>query len=251
MSDFNFFYFVLRLTRRCVHITDIGVGYISTMLSLSALFLRWCSQVRDFGLQHLCSMRNLQVLSLAGMCTVPRLQSHPLEQMVSQLSMLMRILTLALFQAVHCWPRADCPVSSNCATCRSWSSPIARERHRNSSPTCTNTCHGVRSSSRGAPDTDNKIARALSSSFAPPSPVVASSVKYGGKLLDSIWQEMGHGLAQRSKETDTKTRRKWEQLKLWSPPGTSHRLWDSKGKFNSRLAAVDGGLGGCEREGWR
>lgn len=51
---------------RCVHITDIGVGYISTMLSLTALFLRWCSQVRDFGLQHLCSMRNLQILSLAG-----------------------------------------------------------------------------------------------------------------------------------------------------------------------------------------
>jgi hypothetical protein len=56
----------LLLPPRCVHITDIGVGYISTMLSLSALFLRWCSQVRDFGLQHLCGMRNLQVLSLAG-----------------------------------------------------------------------------------------------------------------------------------------------------------------------------------------
>uniref|UniRef100_A0A1B0C9D5 F-box/LRR-repeat protein 15-like leucin rich repeat domain-containing protein n=2 Tax=Lutzomyia longipalpis TaxID=7200 RepID=A0A1B0C9D5_LUTLO len=51
---------------RCVHITDIGVGYISTMLSLSALFLRWCSQVRDFGLQHLCSMRNLQELELTN-----------------------------------------------------------------------------------------------------------------------------------------------------------------------------------------
>lgn len=53
-------------TNRCIHITDIGVGYISTMLSLTALFIRWCSQVRDFGLQHLCSMRNLQILSLAG-----------------------------------------------------------------------------------------------------------------------------------------------------------------------------------------
>lgn len=51
---------------RCVHITDIGIGYISTMLSLSALYLRWCSQIRDFGLQHLCGMRNLQILSLAG-----------------------------------------------------------------------------------------------------------------------------------------------------------------------------------------
>lgn len=37
------------------------------MLSLTTLFLRWCSQVRDFGLQHLCSMRNLQILSLAGL----------------------------------------------------------------------------------------------------------------------------------------------------------------------------------------
>lgn len=59
-------YFSCFVPFRCVHITDIGVGYISTMLSLTALFLRWCSQVRDFGLQHLCSMRNLQVLSLAG-----------------------------------------------------------------------------------------------------------------------------------------------------------------------------------------
>ncbi|KOB73216.1 F-box/LRR-repeat protein 16, partial [Operophtera brumata] len=54
------------LTDRCVHITDIGVGYISTMQSLVALFLRWCSQLRDFGVQHLCGMRSLQLLSLAG-----------------------------------------------------------------------------------------------------------------------------------------------------------------------------------------
>lgn len=57
----NLFFF------RCVHITDIGIGYISTMLSLSSLYLRWCSQIRDFGLQHLCGMRNLQILSLAGL----------------------------------------------------------------------------------------------------------------------------------------------------------------------------------------
>lgn len=54
------------LCDRCVHITDIGVGYISTMQSLIALFLRWCSQLRDFGVQHLCGMRSLQLLSLAG-----------------------------------------------------------------------------------------------------------------------------------------------------------------------------------------
>lgn len=36
------------------------------MQSLVALFLRWCSQLRDFGIQHLCGMRSLQVMSLAG-----------------------------------------------------------------------------------------------------------------------------------------------------------------------------------------
>lgn len=51
---------------RCMHVTDIGVGYLSTMTSLTALFMRWCCQIRDFGLQHLYSMRNLRVLSLAG-----------------------------------------------------------------------------------------------------------------------------------------------------------------------------------------
>lgn len=61
-----FFFSLLLAPNRCIHISDIGVGYISTMISLQALFLRWCSQIRDFGLQHLCSMRNLQVLSLAG-----------------------------------------------------------------------------------------------------------------------------------------------------------------------------------------
>lgn len=40
------------------------------MVSLSALFLRWCSQLRDFGLQHLCVMRSLQVLSVAGKITL-------------------------------------------------------------------------------------------------------------------------------------------------------------------------------------
>lgn len=53
---------------RCSHVTDIGVGYLSTMTSLLKLFLRWCTQIRDFGLQHMYSMRNLRVLSLAGKC---------------------------------------------------------------------------------------------------------------------------------------------------------------------------------------
>lgn len=49
-----------------MHITDIGLGYLSTIPNLAVLYLRWCSQIRDFGLQHLCSMKNLRVLSLAG-----------------------------------------------------------------------------------------------------------------------------------------------------------------------------------------
>lgn len=74
---FNFYVFCFH--SRCVHITDIGVGYISTMLSLTALFMRWCTQIRDFGLQHLCSMRNLQVLSLAG---CPQLTSSGLSSLI-------------------------------------------------------------------------------------------------------------------------------------------------------------------------
>lgn len=62
---FVFFYIF-----RCSHVTDIGVGYLSTMSSLLKLFLRWCTQIRDFGLQHMYSMKNLRVLSLAGTCFV-------------------------------------------------------------------------------------------------------------------------------------------------------------------------------------
>ncbi|CAL1542820.1 unnamed protein product [Lymnaea stagnalis] len=51
---------------RCTHVTDIGIGYISTMTSLTRLFIRWCIQVGDFGLHHIFSMRNLRVLSIAG-----------------------------------------------------------------------------------------------------------------------------------------------------------------------------------------
>ncbi|KAH9519769.1 F-box/LRR-repeat protein 16 [Bulinus truncatus] len=51
---------------RCTHVTDIGIGYISTMTSLTRLFIRWCVQVGDYGLHHIFSMRNLRVLSIAG-----------------------------------------------------------------------------------------------------------------------------------------------------------------------------------------
>ena len=34
-------FFIILIQFRCVHISDIGVGYISTMLALSSLFLRW------------------------------------------------------------------------------------------------------------------------------------------------------------------------------------------------------------------
>ncbi|XP_076242717.1 uncharacterized protein LOC143184401 [Calliopsis andreniformis] len=64
---------------RCARITDIGVGYISTMGSLSTLFLRWCSQLRDLGLQHLCGMKSLQVLSVAG---CPLLTSSGLSSLI-------------------------------------------------------------------------------------------------------------------------------------------------------------------------
>ncbi|KAH9519768.1 Sorting nexin-29 [Bulinus truncatus] len=50
---------------RCTHVTDIGIGYISTMTSLTRLFIRWCVQVGDYGLHHIFSMRNLRVLSIA------------------------------------------------------------------------------------------------------------------------------------------------------------------------------------------
>ena len=62
----NIFSITLSSVFRCVHISDIGIGYISTMLALSSLFLRWCSQIRDFGLQHICGMRNIRILSVAG-----------------------------------------------------------------------------------------------------------------------------------------------------------------------------------------
>ena len=36
------------------------------MSSITVLSLRWCVQLRDFSIQHLCTMKHLQVLSLAG-----------------------------------------------------------------------------------------------------------------------------------------------------------------------------------------
>ena len=36
------------------------------MTSLCRLYLRWCTLLRDFGLQHLYTMKNLTALSLAG-----------------------------------------------------------------------------------------------------------------------------------------------------------------------------------------
>ncbi|XP_045916626.1 F-box/LRR-repeat protein 16-like isoform X1 [Micropterus dolomieu] len=38
------------------------------MSSLRSLYLRWCCQVQDFGLQHLFGMRSLRLLSLAAEC---------------------------------------------------------------------------------------------------------------------------------------------------------------------------------------
>ena len=67
-SQINYCYIVTfsLFFSRCSHVTDIGVGYLSTMTSLTRLYLRWCTQLRDFGLQHLYTMKNLKILSLAG-----------------------------------------------------------------------------------------------------------------------------------------------------------------------------------------
>ena len=51
---------------RCIHITDIGLGFISTMAKLRSLSARWCPQVRDFGLQTICCMKTLETISVAG-----------------------------------------------------------------------------------------------------------------------------------------------------------------------------------------
>ncbi|XP_043235175.1 F-box/LRR-repeat protein 16-like [Amphibalanus amphitrite] len=62
------------------------------MTSLTSLTLRWCTQIRDFGLHHLCSMRNLLVLSLAG-CT----QLSP-----SGLSSLVQLRQLVELELTNC-----------------------------------------------------------------------------------------------------------------------------------------------------
>lgn len=51
---------------RCALISDMGIGYVSTMASLQKLYLRYCQQVRDLGVHHIYSMRKLRCLSLAG-----------------------------------------------------------------------------------------------------------------------------------------------------------------------------------------
>ncbi len=61
-----FFFFLFLFVFRCLHITDIGLGYIATMAHLESLSVRWCPQVRDFGLQALISLRSLRTLSIAG-----------------------------------------------------------------------------------------------------------------------------------------------------------------------------------------
>lgn len=69
LCGYNLMRFLIFCFVRCSRITDIGVGYLSTMTSLRRLFLRWCTQIRDFSLKHIYSMRNLRVLSLAGTIT--------------------------------------------------------------------------------------------------------------------------------------------------------------------------------------
>ncbi|KAG9509033.1 F-box/LRR-repeat protein 16 [Fragariocoptes setiger] len=51
---------------RCIHVTDVGLGYLSTMPNLHVLSLRWCQQITDLGLETLISMRTMTSLSIAG-----------------------------------------------------------------------------------------------------------------------------------------------------------------------------------------
>ena len=124
---------------RCVHISDIGVGYISTMLALSSLFLRWCSQIRDFGLQHICGMRNLHILSVAGtyhhniaflfkyfnMCF--KKKSDPICKSFSCLIPSFWQKHFPYLQDVHNWHQVGSQTSFNFANLRSLSWPTAQE----------------------------------------------------------------------------------------------------------------------------
>lgn len=145
------------------------------MLSLTALFLRWCSQVRDFGLQHLCSMRNLQILSLAGnapfgyrplFCFHPhtcvmRMFRHSFDRLCnycggssssSHCGRLTQLqfnwLNSCIFQAALSWHPADCRALSNCVTCKSSNLPTALAAHKSSSNTYASICHAVWLSSK-------------------------------------------------------------------------------------------------------
>ncbi|KAI1301908.1 F-box/LRR-repeat protein 16 [Halotydeus destructor] len=77
---------------RCVHLSDIGLGYLATMTKLSTLSLRYCPQVRDFGLQTLCSIKSLRSLSVAG---CPQLT-------VSGLSCLVQMQQLTEIELTNC-----------------------------------------------------------------------------------------------------------------------------------------------------
>lgn len=88
-NDFFYYLFLFLLICRCLHITDIGLGYIATMAHLENLSVRWCPQVRDFGLQALISLRTLRTLSVAGKWTMLNFNSLQ--------------FTRYLFHTFHCY----------------------------------------------------------------------------------------------------------------------------------------------------
>ena len=59
---------------------NVECAVISVQLAVStAQFSVWlcrCTQIRDFGLQHICGMRNLHILSVAGNHFVSQSVSH-------------------------------------------------------------------------------------------------------------------------------------------------------------------------------
>lgn len=101
------------------------------MAHLESLSVRWCPQVRDFGLQALISLRSLRALSIAGKWLESRsfclVQSAVLS--LSHLVSLTVIITinitftfsLSLTQAVHTSPSLGCLFSCECSNWKSLS----------------------------------------------------------------------------------------------------------------------------------
>ena len=115
---------------RCVHITDIGIGYISTMLALNTLFLRWCTQIRDFGLQHICGMRSMQILSLAGNCWLIKLWFDGLYKKCQRVTNYTNILHLTYYRLSTADVQWFIKLDTITASSRTWTDQLSRSLTR-------------------------------------------------------------------------------------------------------------------------